>query len=98
MYVYVYIGVSNMDARTTNDLKIIELLLNGNEYFTYSYDEMHFNIHSKDLKHEYALRVSEIRKIYIFDKLVDQSRIQIIMEHGGYIYINLSKNFITVGL
>lgn len=96
--VYVYIGVSNMDARTENDLKVFELMLRNNEFYNYSDDGINFNIETKDQKQVYAIRKDYIQKITFITHSVDQSRVQIIMSHAGYFYVNLTKQFISVGL
>lgn len=87
-----------MDAITENNLKVLELMLHGNEFFKYSIDEMNFNIETKDIKQVYAIRKAHIKSIEFINHTVDQSRVQIIMDHGGYYYINLTKNFVCVGL
>lgn len=87
-----------MDARTENDLKVFELMLHNNEFYNYSDDGINFNIETKDQKHCYALRKDHIQKIAFINHTVDQSRVQIIMDHAGYLYVNLTKMFISVGL
>lgn len=95
LYILVF---QNMDARTENDLKVLELLLNNSDFYNYSIDEMNFNIETKDQKQVYAIRKDHIQKIAFLNHSVDQSRVQIIMDHAGYFYVNLTKMFISVGL
>ncbi len=96
--VYYVLVFQNMDARTENDLKVFEMMLHNSEFYNYSDDGINFNIETKDQKQVYAIRKEHIKKIQFINHTVDQSRIQIIMDHSGYFYANLTKQFISVGI
>ena len=87
-----------MEAKTANDLKVLELLFNGNEHFEYSISEHFINIKCLNGNGEYTVLKENILSVDIHTDLVAQIRVGLTIKGNKYLYFNITKNYIMATL